>query len=357
VSTPGRRPVLVAPDAFKGTLGADEAALAIGRGLAGAGIEPVELLPVADGGEGTMDALVRSMHGRVLATEASDPLGRRVEAALALVDEGRTAIVETAQASGLWRVAEHERDPVAASTRGTGELIRAAVEAGARDVIVAAGGSATTDGGRGALEALGARFTARRADVEELRRMLRGVQIAVACDVRNPLLGPEGAAHTFALQKGADGATVDELERRLRDWARLARSTTNRDPASEPMAGAAGGLAGGLWAFAGATMRPGAALVLDVTGFDARARDAHAVVTGEGRLDDQTLSGKAVFEIATRCRQGGVPCYAVVGSDALDAFERRLMNLEVEAAARAGRLASVEDVERAAGRLARRLAS
>ena len=122
------------------------------------------------------------------------------------------------------------------------------------------------------------------------------------------------------------------------------------------MAGAAGGLAGGLWAFAGATLRPGAALVLDVADFDARARDSFAVVTGEGRLDEQTLAGKAVFEVATRCRQGGVPCYAVVGADALDAFERRLLNVEVEAAARDGRVASVEDVERTAARLAKRLA-
>jgi glycerate kinase len=181
------------------------------------------------------------------------------------------------------------------------------------------------------------------------------VRLAVACDVHNPLLGPAGAAHTFAPQKGADGAAVERLERRMRDWARLARTATDRDPAAQPMAGAAGGLAGGLWAFAGADLRPGAALVLDVAGFDARARAAYVVVTGEGRLDEQTLAGKAVFEIATRARQAGVPCYAVVGSDRLDAFEHRLMNIEVEAAARGGQTASAGDVERAAARLARRL--
>jgi glycerate 2-kinase len=349
------RQVLVAPDKFKGTLGAEEAARAIGLGLARGGVEPLELLPVADGGEGTMDSLVRALRGRMLATEASDPLGRPVEAAFGLVHGGRTAIVEMAQASGLWRVSEFERDAVDSSTRGTGELIRAAVESGAREVIVAAGGSATTDGGRGALEALGGRFTSRRANLEEVRRTLRGVRVAVACDVRSPLLGPDGAASTFAPQKGAGAAEVELLEERLRKWARLAARETGRDPAAEPMAGAAGGLAGGLWAFAGAELRPGAALVLDVADFDVRARESFAVVTGEGRLDDQTLAGKVVFEIATRCRQAGVPCYAVVGSDALDAFGRRLMSVEVEAAARTGGTASTADVERAAARLAKRL--
>jgi glycerate kinase len=351
----GVRPVLVAPDKFKGTLAADEAALAIGRGLARGGAGPIEVLPVADGGEGTMEALVRALRGRVLATEASDALGRPVEAAFGIVHDNRSAIVEMAQASGLWRVADADRDPVGASTRGTGELILAAVEAGAREVIVAAGGSASTDGGRGALEALGASFAGRRAELTHLRGTLRGVRLAVACDVRNPLLGPQGTAHTFAPQKGADPATVERLERRMRDWARLARAATGRDPAAQPMAGAAGGLAGGLWAFAGADLRPGAALVLDVAGFDARARAAYVVVTGEGRLDEQTLAGKAVFEIATRSRQAGVPCYAVVGSDGLDAFEHRLMNIEVEAATRDGHTASVADVERAAARVARRL--
>lgn len=349
------RQVLVAPDKFKGTLAADEAARAIGRGLAHGGIEPIELLPVADGGEGTMDALVRALRGRVLAAEVSDALGQPVEAAFGLVHGGRTAIVEMAQASGLWRLSKHERDAVAASTRGTGELILAAVESGAREVIVAAGGSATTDGGRGALEALGGRFTSKKAELDRLRRTLRGVRLAVAADVRSPLLGPDGAARTFAPQKGADAADVELLERRLAGWARLASKVVGRDPAGEAFAGAAGGLAGGLWAFAGAELRPGAALVLDVAGFEARAGDSFAVVTGEGRLDEGTLAGKVVFEVATRTRQAGVPCYAVVGSDDLDAFGRRLMSVEVEAAARDGRTASVADIERAAARLARRL--
>jgi glycerate kinase len=348
-------PVLVAPDKFKRTLSAADVGAAIGRGLISAGIEHVKLLPLADGGEGTMETLVRAAGGRTLTAEVGDPLGRPIRAAFALIDNGRAAVVEMAQASGLWRLDPGELDPLAATTRGTGELMRAALDSGARELIVTAGGSATTDGGRGALEALGARFGARSANVDEPRRLLRGVRLSVACDVGNPLCGPDGAARAFAPQKGATPEQVEALEKRLAAWSRLAARAAGRDPSREPMAGAAGGLAGGLWAFVGAALRPGAALVLEVAGFDARMRGSHAVVTGEGRIDEQTLHGKAVFEIATRCRQAGVPCYAVVGVDALDAFGKRLLNIEVEAAASDSRPADAADVERAARRIAKRL--
>ena len=195
------RPVLVAPDKFKGTLSAHEAALAIGRGLVAGGVEQVKLLPVADGGEGTMEAMVHARGGRILAAPASDPLGREVEGAFALLEGGRVAVVEQAQASGLWRVATVERDPVGATSHGTGKLIAAAIDSGAREVLVTVGGSATSDGGRGALEALGGHFTSRSADLVELRKRLRGVRLSVACDVRNPMVGKEGSAHVFAPQK------------------------------------------------------------------------------------------------------------------------------------------------------------
>jgi glycerate kinase len=347
------RTVLVAPDKFKGTLSAQEAAAAIGRGIAAKGFD-VDLLPISDGGEGATEALVRAAGGRVATVEATGPLGTPLTAALGLLSDGKTAVVETAQASGLWRLAPHELDAWSASSVGTGELLAAAIEAGCRELVVMAGGSAMTDGGRGALEALGARFTKTHAHLDELRKRLRGVRLSVACDVRNPICGPSGAARAFAPQKGADPETVERLEKRLAAWARLARKTTGRDPSSEPMTGAAGGLAGGLWAFAGARLRPGAVLVLDTLGFDARMRDSRVVVTGEGRLDRQTLSGKAVFEVATRSRQAGVPCYAVVGRDELDAFGKRLLNIEVEAAAATCQAAAVQDVERAARRLATR---
>jgi glycerate kinase len=348
------RAILVAPDKFKSTFSAGEVAAAIGRGLMGGGVEHVELLPISDGGEGTSEGLVRALGGTTATAEVTDPLGRPVVAAFGLVHDGRMAVLDTAQASGLWRVDPDERDAWKASSRGTGELIAAALATGARKLIVAAGGSATTDGGRGVLEALGARFTKTKTDLGALRTRLRGIKVSVACDVRNPLCGPDGAARAFGPQKGADAETVEKLERRLTDWARLARKTTGRDPTSEPMAGAAGGLAGGLWAFAGADLRSGAALVLDALGFDERMRASFAVVTGEGSLDEQTLQGKALSEVATRCRQAGVPCYALVAVDSLDNFGKRLLNIEVVVAAPPGGRASAEDVERAARVLARR---
>jgi glycerate 2-kinase len=297
-------PALVAPDSFKGTFTAREVAAAIASGLRSAGRDAVEF-PVADGGEGTMDVLVGALGGELRTVTASDPLGRTVEASFAVLPDG-AAVVETAQASGLGLVGERERDAWAASTRGTGELIAAAAEAGAERVIVTVGGSATTDGGEGAVEAL------EEAGVR--------IELDVLADVRTPF---EQAARVFGPQKGADPAMVDRLERRLHDLA----SHFRRDPRGEPMTGAAGGLSGALWAQLGARLVPGAAYVLDAIGFDARMRAAAFVVTGEGRLDEQTLQGKIVGELATRCRQGGVACHAVVGGNALEPFQERILDL------------------------------
>jgi glycerate kinase len=316
-------PALVAPDSFKGTFSATEVAAAIARGLRGEGRAAVEL-PVADGGEGTIDALLSTLGGELRSARVSDPLGRPIDASFALIEDGRTAIVEMARASGLGLVADEERDAWAASTRGTGELIVAAVEAGAERVIVTVGGSATTDGGAGALEALS------EAGVE--------VDLDVLCDVRTPF---EEAARVFGPQKGADAAMVEKLSERL---DRLAQEY-ERDPRGEPMTGAAGGLAGGLWAERGARLRDGPAFVLGALGFDERMRAASFVVTGEGRIDEQTLQGKLVGEVATRCRQAGVPCHAIVGRIELEPFAERILDFaslaeattleELEAAGRA----------------------
>jgi len=295
---------LVAPDSFKGTFSARQVAAAIAAGLRAGGREAHEM-PVADGGEGTMEAILSTLGGELRTLSASDPLGRPVEASFALLDDGR-AIVEAAQASGLGLVAEDERDAWAASTRGTGELIAAAAEAGAEHVIVTVGGSATTDGGAGALEAL------EEAGV--------AVKLDVLCDVRVPY---EQAPSVFGPQKGADPAMVKRLEERLH---RLA-ATLERDPRGEPMTGAAGGLSGGLWAQHGARLRHGASFVLDTIGFDELMRRSAFVVTGEGRIDSQTLQGKIVGELATRCRQGGVACHALVGSNQLDEFSARILDL------------------------------
>jgi glycerate 2-kinase len=315
-------PVLVAPDSFKGTFSAPEVANAMAAGLRAADREAREL-PVADGGEGTMEVLVTVLGGEVRTVTVSDPLGRPIEAGFALLPDG-SAVVETAQASGLALLDEAERDPWAASTRGTGELIVAAVEAGATKVIVTVGGSATMDGGAGALEALD------EAGVRVAMEML--------CDVRTPF---EDAPRVFGPQKGADAAMVKRLERRLAELA----ERLPRDPRGEPLTGAAGALSGGLWAGCGARLMAGAPYVLDAIGFDQLMRGSAFVVTGEGSLDDQTLQGKIVGEVATRCRQAGVTCHAIVGRNRLDPFGERIIDLasvteastlaDIEAAARA----------------------
>jgi glycerate kinase len=305
--------VLVAPDSFKGTLSAAAVARAIADGLEAVGM-PVDCCPVADGGEGTLDALVPALGAELRVVKVSDPLGRPVEARFGFVapashSQPAIGIVETAAASGLELVKASERDPIAASSAGTGELIAAAVDAGATLVLVGVGGSATTDGGAGAIEAI--------------RKVggLRGAQLRVLCDVRTPF---EDAARVFAPQKGADEDQVRRLTKRL---AALARRLP-RDPRGRSFTGAAGGLAGGLWAAFGAELVAGASAVLDELGFDPRMRAARAVVTGEGRLDRQSLAGKAVSEVATRARQAGVPCYAIVGETELDAFGLRILDLQ-----------------------------
>jgi glycerate kinase len=322
--------VLVAPDAFKGTLRATEVAAAIGRGLDSEGI-PVDLCPVADGGEGTVEVLVTALGGETRGAEVSGPLGQPVRAGFALVEDGGTAIVETAAANGLHLVAEPDRDPEAASTRGTGELILAAVEEGAQVVVVGAGGSATTDGGAGAIAAI------------EDGGGLRGARLVVLCDVRTPF---ERAAVEFAAQKGADARAVERLSDRLREMARR----LPRDPTGVPMTGAAGGLSGGLWAAFGARLEAGAPFVLDALGFDTRMRASRGVVVGEGKMDASTLRGKAAAEIAVRARQAGVPAHAIVGRNELGAFDVRILSLEVILEA-----GTLGDLEAAGVQLARRI--
>lgn len=333
--------MLVAPDSFKGTFSAVQVAEAIGRGLADAGIG-VDLCPVADGGEGTLTALAGAWRCELRELGVRDPLGRPVDAMYGLgrLPRGATvAVIETAAASGLGLVAESERDAVAASSYGTGELIAAAVAQGAATIYLGVGGSATTDGGAGALEAI------------ERAGGLGAAKLVVLCDVRTRF---SDAARVFAPQKGASASQVRSLTRRL---DRMAQRLP-RDPRAVAMTGAAGGLSGGLWAVYGAELVPGAAFVLDALDFDARMRAARAVVTGEGKLDEQSLAGKLVSEIATRARQAGVPSHAVVGTRALDAFGARVLDLGTiieartlpELRAAGGRLATVVGISAAARR-------
>jgi glycerate kinase len=290
--------VLVAPDAFKGTIPAAAVAAALACGLRAAGALPREC-PVADGGEGTLEALLGAHGGELRRAAATDALGRPIEAEWALLAGGTTAVVEAARASGLVLIAPAERDAEAASTAGTGALLLAARDAGASRVIVGVGGTATTDGGLGALQAI------------EAGGGLDGVEIVVACDVLTPF---ELAAEVFAPQKGASPEAVARLARRLA----LLAAELPADPRGVPMSGAGGGLAGGLWAGHGAELRSGSALVLEAVRFQSLLLDADAVVIGEGRLDSQSLSGKVAGTILAQARERGVPVHAVAGAADID---------------------------------------
>jgi glycerate kinase len=294
---------LVTPDSFKGTFSATEVAAAIGEGVLEAGGE-ADLCPLADGGEGTLDALLTALGGRRVAAGAHDPLGRPLRAELGLLGTGETALVEVAAASGLPLLAAGERDAERADTYGTGELIGAAAASGARTILVAAGGSASTDGGRGAIEAI------------EAAGGIGAARLQVLCDVEAPF---EDAARVFAPQKGADAATVERLSARLQEFA----ETLPRDPRGVPMGGCAGGLSGGLMAAFGARLLPGAEYVLDAVGFDARLAVADRAVSGEGQVDAQSLRGKVVGAVAERCAGAGKRLDVLVGRDALDRARTR----------------------------------
>jgi glycerate kinase len=322
-TTPGPR-LLIAPDSFKGTFSAAEVATALARGVVAAGAT-ADSCPLADGGEGTAGVLAAALGGHRHRVRVHDPLGRLVEAELFLLEGGTVAALDVAAASGLPLLDPAELDPVAAGTYGTGELIAAAIEAGARTVLVAAGGSATSDGGRGAIEALRERGGA------------GDVRIEILCDVETLF---EDAVVVFGPQKGADPATVRALTARLIAFA----ATLPRDPLGMPMGGAAGGLSGGLWATFGATLRPGAAYVLETLGFDARLTAADLAISGEGRLDFQSLRGKVVGTVAGRCRRAGRPLHVVVGRDDLEP------QLVAELGAASIREASTLDALVAAGR-------
>ncbi len=322
--------VVVAPDSFKGSLSAVAVAEAMARGVRAVYPDAeVIQVPIADGGEGTVDALVHATGGRVETAEVHGPLGEPVRARWGVVGAGDTAVIEMAAASGLPLVPPARRDPRVTTTRGTGELVRAALDAGLRKLVVGIGGSATNDGGTGFARALGVRFLdaagaelpdggaalARLAhiDVGGLDPRLAGAEILVACDVDNPLTGPRGASAVYGPQKGASAAAVRELDDALARYAEVATRATGRDVAARPGAGAAGGLGAGLLFFTPARLRPGVEIVLDATRFEARVRDADLVVTGEGRTDEQTAMGKAPVGVAAAAKRHGVPVVCVSG--------------------------------------------
>jgi glycerate 2-kinase len=321
--TPGARArlrVVIAPDSYKGTLTSVEVASALARGWQEARPDDEILLaPLADGGEGTLVAIEAAGGWEWQATRATDPIGREVTARWLRSSDGSRAVVELAEASGLSRLTAEERDPVGASTVGTGDVLRAVLDAGIRSITLGIGGSATTDGGAGILGALGAHVDAvgARIDLTSLDGRLGEVDLRIACDVSNPLLGPSGAAATYGPQKGASPEQVAQLDRALDRYAHWLIRATGRDERDTPGAGAAGGTAFGLLSvadrFRSVRLVPGVDLVIEETRLHQKVQGAGLVITGEGRIDAQTAFGKTALGVAKLAREAGVPCIAVGG--------------------------------------------
>jgi glycerate 2-kinase len=327
--------VIVAPNALKGSLSSFEAANAIARGVRAACADAeIVSLPIADGGDGTSSVLIAARSGQTRDMIVADPLGRPVRGSYGVLDGGRTAVVDVATASGLALLGVEERDPLTASSRGTGKLISAALDAGCETVIIGVGGSATVDGGAGLLAALGvalldadgtpipagggglARLS--RIDLSRAHPALARAKLRVACDVDSPLLGPHGAARLFGPQKGADTEAVLELEQNLEHFADAIAKLTGRDVKQLISGGAAGGIAAGLHGVLGATLEPGIDLVLEAVGFDQALASADLVITAEGFLDQQSLHNKGPWGVARWAKRRGVPVIALAGGIADD---------------------------------------
>ncbi|MEZ6189980.1 MAG: glycerate kinase [Phycisphaerales bacterium] len=328
--------VICAPDSFKGSLTAEQAARAIAQGISkGYPGAAVDLCPISDGGEGFTQVIALANRHTMMTARCRDPLGRPIDADWCLLhgDQGHdTAIIEMASASGLILLKQHELDATHTSTFGTGQLIKHALDAGAKNIILGIGGSATNDGGCGMAQALGVRFYDQdgqfietpmaggmlgglsRIDLGAADPRIKDVQVTVACDVTNPLTGADGASHIYSPQKGATPDQVEQLDTGLRHLAKLLRDQLGKDVEHTPGAGAAGGLGGGLMAFCDATLKPGLDIVLEKVRFDERVRGCDLCLTGEGRLDGQSLSGKAVLGVAKAAAKHNVPTIALVGS-------------------------------------------
>ncbi|MGI8432869.1 MAG: glycerate kinase [Chthoniobacterales bacterium] len=330
--------ILVAPDKFKGSLGAEAVGAALAAGLRERLPEAeIELQPIADGGEGTAEVLRRALGGESVDCAAHDALGREIRARFAWMPMTQTACLEMSAAAGLRQLAPDERDPLRASTFGVGEMLVAAKARGAARILIGLGGSATNDGGSGLARTLGFRFLdSAGQDIEAIGGMenLARIEspnelvlppIIIVADVRNPLLGPRGATGTFGAQKGATPAQLELLERALTRLADVV-ATSGRDFREVAGAGAAGGLGFGLLAFAGAEMRPGFEVVAEVLGLREKIAAADYVITGEGNLDRQTLAGKGPAGVARLARELGKPVFALVGRCSGEAEVRALFD-------------------------------
>lgn len=328
--------IVIAPDSFKGSLSALQAAEAIKKGIEKQARKVETLLvPMADGGEGTMDSLIAATQGTVQKAEVKDPLGRTITAEYGLLGEAgqsgkKQCVIDTASASGLALLTEQEKNPLVASSQGTGQLMMHALEQGCNRLIIGLGGSATVDGGAGILQALGAKLLdeqgqevgpgggplhkIKQLDLTALDPRLKNAEIVAACDVNNPLIGPEGAAKVFGPQKGASEEMVNQLETGLKHWADLLEQTTGRSIHLFPGAGAAGGIGGMLKAVFNCKMETGIDMVIAAADLKQKLLGAQLVITGEGQIDQQTAFGKTPYGVAKVAKSLGIPCVAIAGS-------------------------------------------
>ena len=321
--------ILIAPDKFKGTLDAREVAQNIAKGLRDVLSDAdIEIIPMADGGEGTAEAICDARGCSWVQCKAHDPLGREIYARYGWIDREKLAVTEMSEAAGMRRLSESERDPIRATTFGVGEMLLDATKRGASEIVIGLGGSATNDGGFGMARALGFRFLG--AGDREIKRVvelalleriqrpkgreeLKRRRIVAAVDVKNPLLGENGATQVFGPQKGASKSDLDNLERALTRLADVVATEFGFDYRNEAGAGAAGGLGFGLLSFCGAAIRPGFEVVAEAVGLESKMKDADLVITGEGSLDRQTLEGKTPVGVARMARKLGKPVFAIVG--------------------------------------------
>jgi glycerate 2-kinase len=322
--------ILIAPDKFKGSLSAREVAENIAKGLRDALSDAkIDIVPMADGGEGTAETICEARGGSWVKCKAHDPLGREIDARYAWIEDGKLAVMEMSEAAGMRRLSETERDPVRATTFGVGEMMLDAASRGAKEIIIGLGGSATNDGGFGMARALEFRFdyeheqeqeqgAERVSDLVDLNRIqkpqdLKLPKIIAAVDVQNPLLGESGATRVFGPQKGASKDELNVLERALSRMADVIAGKFGFDYRDKPGAGAAGGLGFGLMSFCGATIRPGFDVVAEAVGLESKMKDVDVVITGEGSLDRQTLEGKTPAGVARLARKLGKKVFAIVG--------------------------------------------
>lgn len=323
--------IVIAPDSYKESLSAIDVATAIERGFSE--VFPAAQyvkLPVADGGEGTVEAMVAATHGRIVSVNVMGPLGKQVEGFYGISGDEQSAFIEMAAASGLERVPAALRDPLITTSWGTGELIRHALDAGVKHIIIGIGGSATNDGGAGMVQALGAKLlnaqgeslgqgggeleTLAKIDISELDRRLKACRIEVACDVTNPLTGDEGASAIFGPQKGATPAMIARLDAALAHYAKIIQRDLDIEVLKLAGGGAAGGMGAGLYAFCGAELRRGIEIVTDALHLDEHVADADLVITGEGRIDSQTINGKVPVGVAKVAKRYNKPVIGIAGS-------------------------------------------